>query len=321
MQRGPGILASGALLKSSQFRVYAALVAVQFFFATLPVAAKIVLREMSAPALALLRVAGAALLFVVLQRVLVGERVRGAGDYARLALYGLLGVAANQLLYITALTLTTATAAQTLIATGPALTLLVAIVLRRESATAAKWAGIALAASGALFLVGAELGSGQALGNLLVVLNVACFSVYLVISRDMLQRYHPLTVITWVFMFGALAILPWGAWALVHDGGGHSTTMWAALAWIIMVPSVAAYYLNIWALQRVEASVVSVFIYLQPVLTALLAVPILGERISARLIPAGLLIFVGVALTGWAGRAARRRAELRDGASGHDLAA
>lgn len=311
----------GPPLKSSQFRVYAALVAVQFFFATLPVAAKIVLREMSAPALALLRVAGAAFLFVILQRVLVGERVRGAGDYARLALYGLLGVAANQLLYITALTLTTATAAQTLIATGPALTLLVAIALRRESATAAKWAGIALAASGALFLVGAELGSGQALGNLLVVLNVACFSVYLVISRDMLQRYHPLTVITWVFVFGAMAILPWGAWALVRDGGGHSTTMWAALAWIILVPSVAAYYLNIWALQRVEASVVSVFIYLQPVLTALLAVPILGERISARLIPAGLLIFAGVALTGWAGRAARRRADARDAASGHDLAA
>lgn len=302
--------------------MFAALVAVQFFFATLPVAAKIVLQEMSAPSLALLRVTGAALLFVVLQRLLVGERVRGAGDYGRLALYGLLGVAANQLLYISALTLTTATAAQTLIATGPALTLAAAIALRKESATPLKWAGIALAAAGALFLVGADLGSGQALGNLLVVLNVACYSIYLVISRDMLQRYHPLTVITWVFVFGALAILPWGAWALAHDGGGHSTTMWAAVAWIVLVPSVGAYYLNLWALQRVEASVVSVFIYLQPVLTAMLAVPILGERPSARLIPAGLLIFAGVALTGWAGRAARRRAAGRlDETGGHDLAA
>lgn len=308
-------------MRSQQFRVYGALVATQFFFATLPVAAKIVLRELSAPGLALLRVTGAALLFVVLQRVLVGERVRGAGDYARLALYGLLGVAANQLLYITALTLTTATAAQTMVAAGPALTLLAAIALRKETASPLKWAGIALAASGALLLVGAGLGTGQALGNALALANMACYSLYLVISRDMLARYHPLTVITWVFVFGAVAILPWGAWSLARDGGGHSATTWAALAWIVVVPTVGAYYLNLWALQRVEASVVSVFVYLQPMLTAVLAVALLGERLSARLIPAGLLIFAGVALTGWAGRRARQRADGRAAdAAGHDLA-
>lgn len=288
-------------------RVYLALVVVQLFFSTLPVAVKFALRDLSSPSLSLLRVAGAAALFLVLQRVLVGERVRTRGDYARLALYALFGVVANQLLYITALTMTTATAAQTIVAAGPALTLLTAILLGREEASALKWTGIALAASGALFLVGLGFGSASALGNLLVLLNVAAFSVYLVISRDILRRYNELTVITWVFVFGTVGIFPWGAGALVDEFAGVSTATWLALAWIILIPTVAAYYLNVWALKRAEASVVSVFVYLQPVLTALLAAPLLGERPSPRMIPAGLLIFAGVAVTAWASRSARGR--------------
>jgi uncharacterized membrane protein len=180
-----------------------ALLLVQLFFATLPIAVKVALRDLSPPALALLRVAGAAALFWALHRATVGERVRGWGDYGRLALYSLFGVIANQLLYITALTLTTATAVQTLVVTGPALTLLVAILLRQERATAARWTGIAVAGGGALLLVGVGLHEGSALGNLLALLNVTAYSIYMVISRGLLTRYQALTVITWVLPLGA----------------------------------------------------------------------------------------------------------------------
>lgn len=292
--------------------VYILLVVVQVLFATLPIGVKIALRDLSSPAIALLRVVGAALLFVVLQRLFSRDRVRGRGDYARLALYALFGVVLNQLLYITALSLTTATAAQTLIAAGPALTLGIAILLRRESATAGKWVGIALAAAGAIFLIGADIGGGRALGNALALLNVLAFSTYLVISRDILRRYDALTVITWTFVFGAAGIAPWGAMALAAESGGVSSATVGALLWIIVVPTVGAYYLNVWALARVEASVVSVFVYIQPVITAVLAVQLLGERPSAHLIPAATLIFSGVAVTAWSGRRARVRASPAD---------
>lgn len=287
------------------WKVYVALVAVQVLFATLPIAVKIALRDLSSPALAMLRVTGAALLFLLLQRWLSGAKVRSGRDYARLALYAVFGVVLNQLLYITALTLTTATAAQTLIAASPALTLLVAILLRRERASGAKWLGIALAAAGALLLVGVETGGGRSLGNLLVLLNVAAYSVYLVISRDILRRYDALTVITWVFVFGALGIAPWGLPPLLAGTGPLSGSTLAALAWIILLPTVGAYYLNAWALARAEASTVALFVYLQPLVTDLLAVPILGEHPSLWVIPAGALIFAGVAVTAWAARRSR----------------
>lgn len=292
--------------------VYAALIAVQVLFATLPIAVKVALREMSSPSLALLRVSLAAILFVILQRIIVGERVRSRRDYVELAVYSVFGVILNQLLYITALTLTTATAAQTFVAAGPALTLLIAILLRRETATPLKWAGIGLAALGALYLVGVGVSTGAALGNLLALANVTCFSVYLVISRGLLQRYHPLTVITWTFVFGVPGMLPWGIGSVLAEAGGASPLAWLALAWIVVGPTVGAYYLNVYALNHVESSVVSVFVYLQPVLTGALATWLLHERPSARLIPAGALIFAGVAVTVWAGRRARARRQAQD---------
>jgi drug/metabolite transporter (DMT)-like permease len=279
-----------------------ALLAVQLCFATAPVAVKLALREMSAPALAQMRVVAAALLFLLLHRLLSRERVRGAADYGRLAFYALFGVVANQLLYITALTRTTATTTQTIVTAGPALTLLVAILLRRESATGGKWLGIGLAAVGALYLVGVDLGGEAGIGNLMALLNVLAFSIFLVISRDILSRYSPLTVITWVFVFGAIGMTPIGLGAAIEEVATISTATWLALAWIVLVPTVGAYYLNQWALQRVEASVVAVFAYLQPIGTALLAVPLLGERPGARLLPAAALIFAGVGITARLGR-------------------
>jgi drug/metabolite transporter (DMT)-like permease len=292
---------------SSRSSVYAALVLVQVFFATLPIAVKVALRELSSPSLALIRVSGAALLFVIIHQATVREKVRGRRDIALLAVYSLFGVILNQLLYITALTMTTATAAQTLVTAGPAMTLLIAIVMRRETATPMKWAGIALAAAGALLLVGVGVSEGRALGNVLALANVAAYSIYLVISRDLLRRYNALTVITWVFGFGVIGMLPWGLGPALREVGGAGRDTWLAMAWIILFPSVAAYYLNVWALARAEASLVSTFVYLQPMLTAALASMILKEHASAQMIPAAVLIFAGVAVAIRAGQLAKRR--------------
>jgi drug/metabolite transporter (DMT)-like permease len=198
-----------------------------------------------------------------------------------------LGVSLNQLLYITGLNLTTATAAQMLITGGPAVTLLVAILLGKERATRAKWIGIALA--------GASVESG-AVGNLLIVVNMVAYSMYLVSARDLLHRYHPLTVITWIFIFGAIGLAPFGLLPAIHEFPATSLATRLTILWIIVFPTVSAYYLNIWALTRVESSVVSTFVYLQPIITAALAMPILGERPSLRMLPAAALIFAGVAI-------------------------
>jgi drug/metabolite transporter (DMT)-like permease len=275
--------------------VLAVLALVQLFFASLAIAGKIALRELTSPALVLARVGGAALVFLVIHRLTTRERIRERRDYLLLALYSVLGVSLNQLLYLAGLERTTATTAQMFIAAGPAVTLGVGMMRGSEKGTPLKWLGIALAASGALTLV-AAVPAGNRIGNAMILTNVVVYSVYLVLTRGIVQRYHPLTVITWIFVFGALALIPVGAAPLWRQLPALSFSGWLAVAWIIALPTVAAYYLNVWAMRHVESSTVSTFVYLQPILTAIMAISILGERPSARIIPSALLIAAGVAV-------------------------
>jgi drug/metabolite transporter (DMT)-like permease len=224
------------------------------------------------------------------------EKIRDRRDYLLLAFYSVLGVSLNQLLYLAGLERTTATTAQMFIVAGPAITLAVGMMRGVEHGTPLKWTGIVLAASGALTLV-AAVPANNRLGNLFVLTNVVIYSIYLVLTRGIVRRYHPLTVITWIFAFGAIALVPIGAGPLIRELPALSREGWLAVVWIIALPTVAAYYLNVWALLHVESSIVSTFVYLQPVLTAVMAVAILGERPSARLIPSAVLIAAGVAVT------------------------
>lgn len=271
------------------------LAVVQLFFASLAIAGKIALREMSSPALVLARVGGAAVVFFTIHRLTTNERVRDRRDYLLLALFSVLGVSLNQLLYLAGLARTTATSAQMLIVAGPAITLAVGMARGTERGTLLKWLGIVLAASGALTLV-AAVPAANRIGNLLILGNVVIYSIYLALTRGIVQRYHPLTVITWIFVFGAIALIPVGIVPLTHELPRMSLSGWLAVAWIIALPTVAAYYLNVWAMLHVESSMVSSFVYLQPVLTAVMAVAVLGERPSPRLLPSAALIAAGVAV-------------------------
>jgi drug/metabolite transporter (DMT)-like permease len=74
------------------------------------------------------------------------------------------------------------------------------------------------------------------------------------------------------------------------------SSAWLTLAYIVLIPTIGAYYLNAWALARVSPSTVAVYIYLQPVIGFLLAVLFLGEPFTFKSIVAGILIFAGVFL-------------------------
>jgi drug/metabolite transporter (DMT)-like permease len=79
------------------------------------------------------------------------------------------------------------------------------------------------------------------------------------------RRYGALTSVTWVFVLGCVVAVPYGGYYLsdvpLAQLGWH---VWLSVAYIILVPTVGAYYLNAWALERVTPSTVAVYVYLQP---------------------------------------------------------
>ncbi|MDT5122332.1 MAG: hypothetical protein QOC96_1814 [Acidobacteriota bacterium] len=291
-----------ATLQRGNVAPHLALIAVQLMFGTWPIVGKIALTALPSTVLVAIRIAGAALAFIILQRTFGRAQKIRRSDYARLALYALLGVVLNQFLFVKGLSLTTAINATLLGTTIPVFALLVSITLGYDRLSLRKTLGITLAAAGVVYLLYPERNftSETALGNLFIVLNSLSYGAYIAISKDMLRRYGALTVITWIFIFGCLATLPIGGYELVnvplqHIGAG----VWLAVLYIILVPTIGAYYLNAWALARVEPSTVAVYVYLQPLIAFALAPLILGEKWNSRTGFASLLILSGVAVVTW----------------------
>jgi drug/metabolite transporter (DMT)-like permease len=273
-------------------------------FGSWPIVAKIALRALSSTGLVAFRVGGATLAFLVLQRALGRTQVISRKDYARLALYSLLGVVLNQLLFVKGLSLTSSVINATLLATTiPVFTLVVSMTLGYDRVSFRKALGIILAGGGVVYLIDpmrADFSSGNTVGNLMLVANSLSYGAYIAVSRDMVKRYGALTMLTWVFVFANLITIPVGLFSLARTSTGTAGAgVWLAVIYIILAPTVGAYYLNAWALARVAPSTVAVYIYLQPLIAFALAPLILGESWNSRTWVASALIFAGVAIVTW----------------------
>jgi drug/metabolite transporter (DMT)-like permease len=98
-------------------------------------------------------------------------------------------------------------------------------------------------------------------------------------------------------------VLPVGAYALSGDKlQAAPASVWLAVIYTILIPTLAAYYLNAWALTRVSPSTVATYIYLQPLIAFGLAPLILGESFNSRILIATFLIFAGVVVVTKRGR-------------------
>lgn len=277
-----------------------ALLGVQMMFGSGPVVGKIVLQTFPSVGLVAFRVAGATAAFIILQLVLGEIWLERRGDYLRLALYSLLGVILNQLLFVGGLSLTTATNTSLLAVTIPVFATIISAVFGFDRLTLIKIFGITLAACGVIFLIDptkASFSSTTTQGDLMIIFNSLAYASYIAISKDTIARNGALRSLAWLFLFGSLICVPLGAFAMSSlDFAAVTTKTWALLAFMVLVPTIGAYYLNAWALARVAPSVVAVYIYLQPLIGFTLAVLFLGEHFTMQSVLAGLLIFLGVFL-------------------------
>jgi drug/metabolite transporter (DMT)-like permease len=273
----------------------------QVGFSLFPILGKMVLVSIPAlPFAAFRAVAAAALLEAVRRAHRAPEAIR-PGDVRRVVVYGLLGVSFNQILFIWGLSLTTAINTTVLTATIPVFTLAAAVLLGRERMTRRAAAGIVLAAAGALALLNAQRfdwGSASFRGDLLLVANCVSYSLYLVLSRPILAHYRAITFTAAVFRYGAvlivLAALP--QLLRLHPAAIPALAWWS-LAGVILLCTVIPYALNAWALARTHASHVAFYVFLQPLISTVLAILVLGEELTAKTIWAALLIFAGLAVS------------------------
>ncbi|RKR14993.1 drug/metabolite transporter (DMT)-like permease [Maribacter vaceletii] len=249
----------------------------------------------------MLRLVGATLLFWAVS-FFVPKEIIEKKDWGRVLICAITGMGINMLSFFKGLALSTPINSSVLITVSPILVVSLSALLIKEKITLQKGIGITLGFIGAvtLILFGAEIRQDAPnipLGNLLFIVNAVSYGIYLILVKKLLNKYHPFTLMKWLFLIGTILCSPitvpeflevkWATMPKSAVGG---------VVFVIVCTTFLTYLFNIFALTKLKASTVSSFVYLQPIIGILFAVLAGKDHIDTLKIVATLLIMLGVYL-------------------------
>lgn len=285
---------------SSNLKAHFALLGANVIYGINYTVAKDIMPDFITPfGLVFLRVIGALSLFWIIHSFNY-EKVEKK-DFLLLAACGVFGVFANQLMFLYGLDNTTPINAGIIMTSNPILVLIASAIILKNRITLTKVGGIALGIAGALMLLlfkdNFSFGSETIKGDIFIFLNAMSYGIYLVIAVPLMRKYKPITVIKWVFTFGFIFVFPFGIEQFSEiEWTSFSLKIWFEVGFVVIATTFFAYLLNIYGLKKLNPSVVSTYIYLQPLLAAVFAIWAGKDSLDWIKIVAALLIFSGVYL-------------------------
>ncbi|MDZ7774363.1 MAG: DMT family transporter [Bacteroidales bacterium] len=207
------------------------------------------------------------------------------------------------MMFLSGLNLSTPINASIIMTSNPIIVLVFSALILHEAITTRKITGIIVGASGAILLTlfnaegQLDFGSEKFLGNLFQLINTTAFGLYLVLVKRVMMKYQGVTVLKWLYVFGLFYIFPVGIGQFLEiDWQAIPFDIYLAIAYLLIMITVVAYFMNMYALKHVMPSTVSTYIYSQPVIATLFAV-ITGRDVLTWLeVIASLLVFAGVYL-------------------------
>ena len=282
------------------------LLAVAFIYGANYVWAKEVMPNPISPnAFILMRAGGATLLFWTFLRKywIIPEKK----DLVRLFLCGMFGVTINQLCFFNGLSMTAPLHAAIIMILTPVIVTSFSILALRQRTTNQQWWGIGIGLVGAFgFIAYGKMNPMQgasAVGDLYILINAISYSIYLIMVKPLMSKYHPLSIIPWIFTFGLMGVFPFGWQELTsHVEWSLCTTQWAIVGFVILGVTFLTYLFNIIAIQKLSPTHAGVYIYLQPPIAAgfsvLAGIPF-ADLFSFWKVIFTFLIVLGVFLVSW----------------------
>tara|TARA_R110002096_G_scaffold1955_2_gene10294 strand:- start:797 stop:1711 length:915 start_codon:yes stop_codon:yes gene_type:complete len=261
-------------LNSNIYKAHFALLGANLIYGANYIIAKGIMPQKISPnAFVFIRLASCIILFWGIKFLFVKEKVERK-DFLRLALCGLLGASANMLFFFHGINLTSPVDASIIMTTTPVIVLIFSFIILKEPLTKNKLIGITIAGIGAIFLIlygNKAAGTSSFLGNLFVFLNASSYGLYLVIAKTLMKKYHAITVISWMFLFGLIFVTPIAFNDFANTNfKAFTTNTYFVIGYVVLFTTFLAYLFNVYALKFVTPSVTSSYIYLQPVISFLM---------------------------------------------------
>lgn len=137
---------------------------------------------------------------------------------------------------------------------------------------------------------------GSFLGNIYYVLATLMIVLYTILLKKYNLKYSYMTIMFWIFFLGALAFLPL---FLLENKGANTLALFdmksvIGILYGAVFSSVAGYFLYNYAVRFIKAQEIGIFTYLDPFATAIVAIPLLGEKITYTYLLGSLFVFLGI---------------------------
>jgi drug/metabolite transporter (DMT)-like permease len=181
--------------------------------------------------------------------------------------------------------------------TAPLWVALFAWLVFREKLRGLFWVGLAFALTGALIVLGSDFIRHPTigLGDMLALSAGVFYAGYFLVTERGRQKLDTLSYVWLVDLIAAFALL-FISLGMNMPLTGYPTQTYLAFLGAALVSQVGGYLSIGYALGHLPASVVSPTLIGQPVVTALLAIPLLGEALRIEQWVGGLVVLVGIYL-------------------------
>ncbi|MGA6926281.1 MAG: DMT family transporter [Desulfosarcina sp.] len=232
------------------------------------------------------------------------------GQLLPVALLGLTGVFAYNVLFFNGLKWIPAGRASIIIANNPIVISVLSALFFRESLSAVKVVGILISVFGAIIAISggdplALFAGGIGKGDLFIGGCVISWSVYSLLGKRVMRDLSPLTAVSYSAAIGAAALLiPACMEGMLSAAPGYSLVDWGNLAYLGWFGTVLGFVWYYEGIRSIGPSRASLFINFVPISAIVLAHLILKEPVTLSLLTGAVLVVVGVTLnhlplSGW----------------------
>jgi drug/metabolite transporter (DMT)-like permease len=266
------------------------------------IATKLALREVSPASIIWLRFGIGVLILgvtVVLRKQFALPKMN---EWGYLALIGFLGVTFHQWLQATGLITAQATVTAWIVATIPVFTALLGWFFLKELLGPFRILGIIIASLGVLLVVSRgdlqSLASGKfgTTGDFLILISAVNWAVFSVLSRRGLATHPPARMMFYVMLFGWIFTSIWlfGTGLGISEVPHLTSTGWISVLFLGVFGSGLAYIAWYDALKAMPASQLGVFIYIEPLVTMVVAALMLSEAVTYAAAAGGAITIAGI---------------------------
>jgi drug/metabolite transporter (DMT)-like permease len=225
------------------------------------------------------RVIGAAVAFWMASFFIKRERVPFS-DLKLMAAAALLGIIMNQGVFILGVSLTSPINASIVTTTLPIVTMIIAAFYLKEPITWMKFAGIIVGASGALLLImSSTTGGGVAnksqslMGIGLCLFAQVSYATYFVLFKNMISRYHPVTLMKWMFLFASFIYLPFNLHQVVATNfNAVPSNVFSDIAFVVFCGTFLSYLMIPIGQKFLRPTVATMYNNVQPIVASIAAV-------------------------------------------------